>query len=253
MGEGVGEGSRHISIVQPEERRCRWWAWATPRHVKAHVGWRTHGGGSIPAREGSNCLSCALQYCIRACRYVGTRARKGTYCTEYTDTLTEEESEGSKRDQTRRQAGDEKKHDTTVLESKARRRKRYDGTRDMGTSTPSLGSSSSQQTRGAELRVGTRGGTSGGPCPLPPAPLPPNPCPPALSHLERVHRDPARPRTVGLPSRKVFWDKADAGRAFCIWCVVRTSGTSTGLSQGGLACYLRSLRSKTQRTRQGAG
>lgn len=42
---------------------------------------------------------------------------------------------------------------------------------------------------------------------------------PAPVPSPEVHRHPARPRTVGLPSRKVFWDKADAGRAFCNWYV----------------------------------
>lgn len=182
---------------------------ATPGHVKAHVGWRTHGGGSIPAEKDQTCLSCARR-CIA---FAPVRMYVGTIGQRYVHTARRIRRIET-RDQTRRETGDEKR-DTTVLESKARRRKRYDGARDLGTSTSSLGA--------PQLAGGGAQGRYGGevlryrrnPAPLL-GPLPSLiPCP--CSHRKRVHRvHPARPRAVGLPSRKVFWDKAEADRAFCM-------------------------------------
>lgn len=120
-----------------------------PGHVKAHVGWRTHDG-RIPARRIKLSVLC----------YSGT----GTY------TLIEE-AEGSKREQTRREAGGTRNEIRQCSRAKPAEGRGMTepcdmGQRYVGTSTSSLGAllwsvlgatASSQQTRGAELRVGTRG------------------------------------------------------------------------------------------------
>jgi hypothetical protein len=94
MGEGVGEGSRDISIVQPEQR-CRWWAWPTPGHVKAHVGWRTHGGGHTPARRIKLVCPVLLLHCMYACTHVYVQSR---YSGKRYVHIWLKKSEGSKRE-----------------------------------------------------------------------------------------------------------------------------------------------------------
>lgn len=161
-----------------------------PGHVKAHVGWRTHDG-RIPARRIKLSVLC----------YSGT----GTY------TLIKE-AEGSKREQTRREAGGTRNEIRQCSRAKPAEGRgmtepcdmgqvrRYVDLVPWGLTVVGLGSYS-------QLAANPGGGAQGRyegymtPLPLPPAPL--SPCPSHVPSPEVHRRHPARPRTVGLPSRKV--------------------------------------------------
>lgn len=163
-----------------------------PGHVEAHVGWRPHDG-RIPARRIKLSVLCC------AGLHVYVLGHTGTY------TLIKE-AEGSKRE-TRRDGRRETRNEIRQC-SRAKPAEGRGMTEpcDMGTSTESLGSSQLAANPGGGAQGRYEGYIDPCPCPLPPAPFP---------SPEGTSAHPARPRTVGLPSRKVFWDKADATRAFC--------------------------------------
>lgn len=161
-GRGPCEGSLDISIVRAgaHKERCRWWAWATPGLVEAHVGWRTHGG-RIPARRiKPSVLCCATSQCT----YSGT----GTY------TLIKE-AEGSKRE-TRRDGRRETRNEI-------RRRSRAKPAEGRGMTEPWTWVRRPRPLGLLQLAANPGGGAQGRydgymwhpPLSLPPAPLPLSP------------------------------------------------------------------------------